>query len=165
MDAKRAVKEITRAHLLDEGALTFKVLATAAVPERRLRKAADDEEPKDLRVWELREVLPGALRADPTAALDLLSDLLGLRDAGVIIALAPRGERATDIVTEAAEATEAVVAVQAKARQAAADGVTDPEEAIGLDRGAVHAERELLQVRELARRAQAPQRSFLEARP
>ncbi len=84
MTTRLAVKAITRAHLL-EGPLTFKGIATEAVPERRLRKAADDADAKDLRVWELRDVLPGALRADATATLDLLSDLLGLRSAGVVI--------------------------------------------------------------------------------
>lgn len=157
MHPRLETKAAMRRHLNEGGSLHATDLETVFVPAARIRKASDDETVKDLRVWELREVLRRALVREPAAALDLVADLLGLRDVGLVLARAPRADAPGAVVIELAEAGAAVGAVQAAGLEALADGRLDPGEAQVVERLARAAERELVQVTELARAAQAPQ--------
>lgn len=131
MSARMAVKRITRTHLTGASGLCAKAAATEDVPEGRIRKSWSEEETKCLRVWELREMLPGLLAADPAAALDYLADVLGLRSAGVIVARAPRVQGAAAVAQETDEALLSVAAVKAWQVGAAPGGYAPDEIAEG----------------------------------
>jgi hypothetical protein len=103
MDANEKVKAVLAAALDRGGPFAAKALETESVPSRRLWKAADPEDIKALRVWELRDVLPNAMAADPDAALELVSDLLGLRNLGIVVSLEPQSRATADVTREVME--------------------------------------------------------------
>lgn len=108
------------------------------------------------RIWELRQLLPELLRTDPEAALVFLDDVLGLRAAGVIVAMAPRAEGApNDLVLEAAQAGAAVGAVQEAVLEAGRDGEISATDSQHIRTHVRRAERELAEVAAVAARVEA----------
>jgi hypothetical protein len=91
MEPKLAAKRAMRAAFV-RGPLSAKVAATEEAPAERLWKYLDENVDKNIRVFELRSILPGLLEQDPRAALDFLSDVLGLRSLGLVVAQAPKSE-------------------------------------------------------------------------
>lgn len=151
---EREVARAVRRAFMEHGPLCAKAAATDEVPVGRIQKWASGE--KQPRAWELREVLPELLRADPDAAVAFLDDLLGLRASGLILARAPRVDGApSDLVVEAAQAGAAVGQVQALALSAGRDGVISIEESQEIRAAARRAERELAEVAAVAARAEA----------
>lgn len=149
-------REVTRAvhrAFMEGGPLVAKAVATSDVPHARLQKWASGE--RQPRAWELRQLVPELLRADPAAAMAFLDDLLGLRSAGLILAEAPRVEGApVDLVVEAAEAGAAVGAVQAAVLEANRDGVVSIEESQQIRSLVRRGERELAEVAAVVARAE-----------
>jgi hypothetical protein len=113
-------------------------------------------------VWELREVLAGALRVDPAAALDLLSDLLGLAGLGVVVAVAPAAPTAEDVAREVDEALLATADAKRWQVQAAPGGYNTPELAEGRTL-LHHAERAVVEAKVALERIPSPQGSLLAA--
>lgn len=151
---EREVARAVHRAFMERGPLCAKAAATDEVPVGRIQKWAAGE--KQPRAWELREILPELLRADPDAAVAFLDDVLGLRALGLILARAPRVEGVPcDLVTEAAEAGAAVGQVQALALSAGRDGVVSVEESQEIRAAARRAERELAEVAAVAARSEA----------
>jgi hypothetical protein len=107
---EKAVTEAYRRHAV-RGALSGKVLSTDEVSVASLEKVAKGE--KQISVAKLRAVLPNALAADPDAALELVSDLLGLRHLGIVVSLEPLIRATADVQREVLEAVAAAGQVAA----------------------------------------------------
>ena len=110
---------------------------------------------KQPRIWELRELLPELLRADPVAAVVFVDEALGLSANGLILAPAPSVDGVpANLLKEAAEAGAAVGAVQAAVLEADRDGQVSAEESQRIRTLARAAGRELVHVSTVAARAE-----------
>jgi hypothetical protein len=144
-ETKLAVKRAIRNAMI-RGPLSAKQAATEDAPLERLWKAADPEVEKHLRVFELRSILPGLLEQDPRAAMDFISDVLGLRSLGLIVAQAPKGEGAAAPVDESMDVVEAAADLQAKVRAAVRDGYVDPAERAEIRNASLYVQRHAVEV-------------------
>lgn len=136
-----AVTEAVRRHTV-RAALSAKVLATDEVSVVAIEKWQKGE--RQPTAAKLRAILPGAIRADPVAALDFLSDVLGLGDAGVVVALAPDSNEVEAVAKEVDDALLATADTKRWQLDAAPGGYSEDERAEGRTK-IRHAQRHLVE--------------------
>jgi hypothetical protein len=163
METKLAVKRAIRNAMI-RGPLSVKVAATDEVPVDRLWKYADANVEKHMRVFELREILRGLLAQDATAALDFVTDVLGLREAGVVLAQAPKAASAGAPVDESMDVVESAAHLQATVREAYRDGYADPEERARIHNASLYVQRHAVEVPLAVDAHASPQLAISEAR-
>jgi hypothetical protein len=156
--SEQQVTEAVRRYTVRAG-LSAKVLSTETVSVATIEKwQKGDKQPTLAKV---RDILAPALREDPRAALEFLTDALGLADAGLVLALMPKATSgARDVEREAAEASLAASDVQRAVLTATADGHVSPDEARVVRYEARRAQRELVELTSVVERYELAQGSF-----